>query len=61
MLIDAANTRRFIGPEGDLLAIYDHCRSYTLYAAVGLDDKGRKVFASIPRSYWADEIEEIRS
>lgn len=59
-LIDDTNTRRFAGPEGAVLAIYDQCRAYTLYSQVGVDRSGRKVFASKPRSYWSDEIEELR-
>ena len=59
MLIDQTNTRRFAGPEGQVLAIYDQCRSYTLYAPVGVDDLGRIVFAGEPRTYFADEVSEI--
>jgi hypothetical protein len=59
MLIDQNNTRRFQGPEGQVLAIYDQNRSFTLYAAVGVDQSNRLVFASTPRSYWSDEVEEI--
>lgn len=58
--IDPINTRRFAGPEGQVLAIYDHCRSYTLYSEVGHD--GRSVcFVSQPRTYFADEVSEIDS
>ena len=60
MLIDQNNTRRFAGPTGDVLAIYDSCRSWTKYAAVGVDAAGRAIFATEPRTYFADEIEELR-
>lgn len=54
------STRRFVGPDGvSVLAIYDHCRSYTLYAEVGSID-GRVCFVSQPRSYFSDEVEELR-
>ncbi len=56
--IDPSNTRRFAGPQGQVLAIYDQCRTYTLYSEVGHD--GRSVcFVSAPRSYFSDEVEEI--
>lgn len=58
-LIGAHNKRRFAGPDGSVLAIYDQSRSATLYAAVGRDDQGRAVFASEPRSYWSDEVTEL--
>jgi hypothetical protein len=44
--IDPTNTRRFVGPEDQVLAIYDQARAYTLYV-------------SQPRSYFADEVREI--
>ena len=53
------STRRFVGPTGEILAIYDECRAYTLYAPVGTID-GRVAFVSEPRSYFADEVEEIK-
>lgn len=58
--IDPANTRRFAGPDGDVLAIFDHCRSCTTYSQVGTLD-GRAAFVSVPRPYWSDEISEIDS
>jgi hypothetical protein len=57
--IDPTNKRRFFGPEGQVLAIYDQCRSYTLYAPVGATDDGVVCFAGEPRSYFSDEVEEI--
>ena len=38
--IDANNTRRFSNAAGDVLAIYDQTRAYTIYAPVGADDAG---------------------
>jgi hypothetical protein len=56
--IDPTNTRRFVGPEDQVLAIYDQARAYTLYAEVGHD--GDSIcFVSQPRSYFADEVREI--
>ncbi len=52
------STRRFVGPAGEILAIYDQCRAYTLYAAVGTIE-GRVAFVSAPVSYFPDEVEEI--
>lgn len=59
--IDPTNTRRFIGPEGQVLAIYDQSRSVTLYAEVGSADSKSVCFVSAPRSYFVDEVQEIRS
>lgn len=54
------SNRRFIGPEGQVLAIYDQCHTYTLYAEVGSADRGRSTcFVSAPRSYFSDEVEEV--
>ena len=58
MVIDRTNTRRFTGPEGQVLDIYDHCRAWTKYADVGCIE-GRVAFVSAPRTYFADEIYEI--
>jgi hypothetical protein len=57
--IDPTNTRRFAGPDGSVLAIYDHCRAYTLYAPVGTID-GRVAFVAEPRALFSDEVEELR-
>lgn len=58
--IDPTNTRRFIGPDGfSVLAVYDHCRAYTLYAPVGADSNGNLCFAGEPRTYFDDELEEL--
>lgn len=56
--IDPTNTRRFAGPEGQVLAIYDQTRAYTLYAEVGSADGKSVCFVSAPRSYFSDEVEE---
>lgn len=54
------STRRFVGPDGcSVLAIYDQCRSYTLYAPVGSCDGKAVEFVGEPRAYWPDEVEEI--
>lgn len=52
------STRRFVGPAGEVLAIYDQCRAYTLYADVGTID-GQTAFVSAPRSYFPDEVKEV--
>lgn len=57
--IDPANKRRFTGPEGQVLAIYDQCRAWTKYAPVGMDSKGRVCFVDAPRTYFSDEVEEL--
>lgn len=60
--IDPTNTRRFAGPEGQVLAIYDQTRAYTLYAEIGSVDGGKSVcFVSAPRSYFSDEVSEINN
>lgn len=53
------STRRFVGPTGEILAIYDQCRAYTLFAPVGTID-GRVVFVAKPRTYFSDEVEEVK-
>ncbi len=58
MQIDLTNTRRFVGPEGQVLAIYDQCRAWTKYAAVG-SINGLVAFVSVPRTYFSDEVSEI--
>lgn len=58
-LIDTTNTRRFAGPDGSVLAIFDQCRAYTIYAPVGVDNSGRICFVGEPRTYWPDEVEEV--
>jgi hypothetical protein len=58
--IDPANTRRFRTADGDIVAIYDQCRSWTKYAFVGADVHGNATFAGEPRCYFSDQIEEIR-
>jgi hypothetical protein len=58
--IDQTNTRRFAGPNGEVLAIYDSCRSYTLYAPIGADNHGRTCFVDQPRTYFSDEVSEIQ-
>lgn len=56
------STRRFVGPDGcSVLAIYDQCRSYTLYAPVGSEDGVTECFVGEPRSYFSDEVREISS
>ncbi len=57
--IDPTNTRRFVGPEGQVLAVYDACRAYTLYSSVGVDASGRVCFVTEPRTYFADEVSEV--
>lgn len=57
--IDPTNTRRFAGPDGSVLAVYDQCRAYTLYAPVGVDQQGRICFAGEPRAYFSDEVEQL--
>ena len=59
--IDERNTCRFIGPENEILAIYDETKAYILYAQVGADHSGQVCFVSEPRFYWPDEIEEVHS
>lgn len=59
--IDDCNKRRFIGPNNEILAIYDDGKSYTSYAEVGVDGDGQVCFVSEPRFYWPDEIEELIS
>jgi len=59
--IDECNKRRFIGPDNEIVAIYDHTKAFTLYAQVGTDDSGQICFVSEPRFYWPDAIEEIHS
>ncbi len=58
--IEATNTRRFSNEAGDVLAIYDRTRAYTLYAPVGVDADGSVAFVAAPRSYFSDEVEELR-
>lgn len=59
--IDPTNTRRFAGPQSQVLAVYDECRAYTLYAEVGSADGGKTTcFVSSPRTYFSDEVEEIK-
>lgn len=58
--IAESNTRRFRHIESEsVLAIYDQNRSWTKYAQVGTFD-GVVCFVSEPRTYFADEVEEIR-
>lgn len=58
--IDPTNTRRFAGPQGQVLAIYDQSRAATTYAEVGSADHGQTTcFVSQPRTYFADEVSEI--
>jgi hypothetical protein len=52
--------RRFVGPDRcQVLAIYDQTRSYTLYGPVGSEDGKTEIFVGPPRSYFADEVEEV--
>jgi hypothetical protein len=55
------NDRGFIGPNGDMLAIYHQCRTSTLYASVGVDDEGNVCFAGEPRAYFPDQVSETQS
>ena len=59
MFTSVTNSRRFRDADGNVLAIYDSCRSYTLYAFVGRDKDGNVCFVSAPRAYFPDQIEEI--
>jgi hypothetical protein len=52
--LSPTNARRFIGPEGQLLATYVQTGAHTLYAEVGW---GR--FISPPLFYFDNEVREI--
>ncbi len=51
--------RRFVAPDGDVVAIYDQRRAYTLYAPVGTDKNGKICFVGEPRVYSPAQVQEI--
>lgn len=55
-----SDARRFTA-EGELgiFAIYDSCRSHTLYAPVGISDTGAACFVDEPRAYFDDEVTQL--
>lgn len=54
------STRRFVvNATGEIVGVYDQCRSYTLYAPVGTANGARLCFVGEPRSYWPDELTEL--
>lgn len=58
MQIETNNTRRFRHIDGvAVLAIFDQNRSFTTYAEVV---EGNRFDLSTARTYWPDEIEELR-
>jgi hypothetical protein len=57
--MDASNKRRFRTEDGDVVAIYDQCRSWTKYAFVGADEQGQAIFVGEPRCYFNDQVQEI--
>lgn len=63
-LIDKSNTRRFVRRGEDppvVYAIVYTCKAYTTYSQVGVwEDGQRPAFVSTPRTFWPDEVEEIR-
>ncbi len=58
MFNQAKSNRRFIGPMGELLAIYDQNRSFTLYGQVE-DWSSTTFIPNTIRTYWDDEIREV--
>lgn len=61
MLLDQTNTRRFRHIDSNaVLAVYDSNRSFTLYGEVIAIDGKPAIDINTVRTFWDDELEELR-
>lgn len=59
-IVNGLNTRRFINPRGELVAIHSEHARVVLYATIrACLVTGRAVYDGGPRHYWQDELREI--